>query len=131
VIVGSQSVVLDFDGGCRVERDDELLARLRSVLRGTDGSFILDHGGGGSLWVRMNGEDAAFLLFCPDTDGSHPGFVRTECGLGIAMIFGFYWWPETRRIQLLCGGGSCSRSMPPRGAAVEYLHLRSQAGAVT
>ena len=39
--------VLDFDGACRVERDDELLARLRSVRRGADGAFILDHGGVG------------------------------------------------------------------------------------
>jgi hypothetical protein len=40
--------VHDFDGACRVERDDELLARLRSVRRGADGSFILDHGAGGT-----------------------------------------------------------------------------------
>ena len=47
--------VLDFDGACRVERDDELLARLRSVRRGADGAFILDHGGGESLWVHITG----------------------------------------------------------------------------
>jgi hypothetical protein len=63
--------VHDFDGSCRVDRDDELLARLRSVLRGTDGAFILDHGGAGSLWVHING-NAAFLWFCPDREGSQP-----------------------------------------------------------
>jgi len=66
--------VLDFDGACRVERDDELLARLQSVRRGADGAFILDRGGGGSLWVHING-DVAFLWFCPDRNGRHPGFV--------------------------------------------------------
>jgi hypothetical protein len=50
---------------------DELLARLRSVRRGDDGAFILDHGQGGSLWVHIS--DVAFLWFCPDRDGKHPG----------------------------------------------------------
>jgi hypothetical protein len=39
---GGRVEVLDFEGTCRVEQEDELLARLRSVRRGTDGAFILD-----------------------------------------------------------------------------------------
>src|SRR5687767_6628629 len=66
--------VLDFDGSCRVERDDELLARLRSVRRGQDGAFVLCHGGDEALWVHINGQ-AACLCFFPNRNGGHPGFV--------------------------------------------------------
>jgi hypothetical protein len=38
-----------------MERNDQLLARLRLVRRGADGAFILDYAG-----VHING-DAAFL----------------------------------------------------------------------
>jgi hypothetical protein len=64
----------DSDGCRRVAREDELLARLRSVRRGPDAAFILSHGGDDSLWVHIHG-DAAFLWFLPDRDGKHPGFV--------------------------------------------------------
>ena len=85
--------VLDFDGTCRVERDDELLARLRSVRRGADGAFILDHGRGESLWVHING-NAAFLCFFPDRNGGHPGFVPDGM------------WPGDRRdVRFLLVGG--------------------------
>src|SRR5262245_1446414 len=90
--------VLDFDGACRVERDDELLARLRSVRRGADGAFILDHGGGGSLWVHING-DVAFLWFCPDRNGSHPGFVSDGM-----------WSTDRRDVRFLFVGGGEGRS---------------------
>jgi len=110
-----------FDGTCRVEHDDELIAQLRSVRRGTDGAFILDHGGGGSLWVHING-DAAFLWFCPDSN-SHPGFVPNGM------------WPGDRcdvRFVLLVGGSQGDSILAPwwqllpieaaYRAAVEYLH---------
>ncbi len=122
--------VLDFDGACRVERDDELLARLRSVRREADGAFILDHGGGGSLWVHING-DAAFLWFCPDTDGSHPGFVPDGM-----------WSGDRRDVRFLLVGGDepdsiivrWSQLLPVDAAyrpAIEYLHSPSPPASVT
>jgi hypothetical protein len=81
---GSRVNVLDFDGVCQVEHADGLLARLRSVRRGSDGAFVLDHGGKESLWVHING-DAAFVWFCPDKEGRHPGFVPDKM------------WPGERR----------------------------------
>src|SRR5262245_41344576 len=45
--------VTDFDASCVVERDDDLLTRLRTVRRGADGAFVLDHGGPESLWVHI------------------------------------------------------------------------------
>src|SRR5262249_34707353 len=76
--------VLDFDGQCQVEDEEHLLARLRSVRRGADAAFILDHGGDESLWIHING-GAAFLWFCPGTDPPHAGFVPNEM------------WPGERR----------------------------------
>jgi len=122
--------VLDFDGACRVERDDELLARLRSVRRGADGAFILDHGGGESLWVHING-DAAFLWFCPNTNGSHPGFVSDG-----------KWSKDRRDVRFLLVGGDEGSSISVRWwqllpvdaayrAAVEYLHSPSRPASVT
>jgi hypothetical protein len=66
--------ISDFDGAFQVKSDDELLTHLRLVRRDADGAFILDHGREESLWVHINGE-VAFLWFCPDTDGKHPGYV--------------------------------------------------------
>lgn len=122
--------ILDFDGACRVERDDELLARLRSVRRGVDGAFILDHGGGESLWVHING-DAAFLWFCPNTNGSHPGFVSAG-----------KWSKDRRDVRFLLVGGdeASSISVPwwqllpvdtAYAAAVEYLNSQSRPASVT
>src|SRR5262245_39435770 len=71
----------DFDGSCQVERDDELLARLRSVRRGDDGAFILSHGGPESLCLHVKG-DAAFVWFCPGPDTGHAGFVADDMWLG-------------------------------------------------
>src|SRR5215467_9865268 len=113
--------VLDFEGACRVERDDELMARLRSVRRGADGAFILDHGGSGSLWVHING-DVAFLWFCPNRNDSHPGFVSDG-----------KWSKDRRDVRFLLVGGdeASSISVPwwqllpvdaAYSAAVEYLH---------
>jgi hypothetical protein len=113
--------VHDFDGSCRVDRDDKLLARLRSVRRGTDGAFILDHGGAGPLWVHVNG-DAAFLWFCPDREGSHPGFVPDGM-----------WSGDRRDFRFLLVGGYAEDAITPSWwqllqidaayrAAVEYLH---------
>jgi hypothetical protein len=64
----------DFDGACQITRVEDLLSRLRTVRRGPDGAFVLDHGGDESLWVHIHG-DAAFLCFFPDKEGGHPGFV--------------------------------------------------------
>jgi len=122
--------VHDFDGACCVERDDELLARLRSVRRGADGAFILDHGGGGSLWVHING-DASFLWFCSDQDGSHPGFVPDGM-----------WSGDRRDVRFLLVGGDEGSAIIARWwqllpieaayrAAVEYLHSPSLPASVT
>jgi hypothetical protein len=113
-----------------VERDDELLARLRSVRRGADGAFILDHGGAGSLWVHING-DAAFLWFCPDREGSHPGFVPDGM-----------WSGDCRDVRFLLVGGYEGDAITPLWrqllpidaayrAAVEYLHSPSLPASVT
>src|SRR5262245_66651771 len=85
--------VLDFDGSNLAERDDELLARLRSVRRGPDGAFVLSHGGDESLWVHINGE-AAFLCFFPDRNGGHPGFVPDGM-----------WSGEQREVRFLLVSG--------------------------
>jgi len=53
--------VWDFDGSCHVDRDDALLARLRSMRRGPDGAFILSHDGDTLLCVHVN-EEAAILV---------------------------------------------------------------------
>ena len=41
--------VEDFDGTCHIDRDDELVARLRSVRRGSFGAFILSHAADGAV----------------------------------------------------------------------------------
>ncbi len=113
--------VLDFDGECQVERDDELLSRLRSVRRGIDGAFVLDHGGDESLWVHIHG-NVAFLWFCPASDGKHSGFVPDGM-----------WSGEHRDVRFLQVHGGDADSiivkwwqlLPLDGAyraAVEYLH---------
>ena len=116
--------VLDLSGSCEVGSDEELLSLLRSVRRGADGSFILHHGGGESLWVHINGE-AAFLCFFPDKDGGHPGFVPNEM------------WPGEHReirFRLVGGGAGDSITVPwwqlvpvdaAYRAAVEFLHSPS------
>jgi hypothetical protein len=121
--------VNDFDGSCRVARDDELLARLRSVRHGADGAFILDHGGAESLWVHING-DVAFLWFCPDRDGSHPGFVPDGM-----------WSGDRGDVRFLLVGGVGEAIVAPwwqllpidaaYRAAVEYLHSPSLPASVT
>ncbi len=113
--------VFDFDASYQVERDEELLARLRSVRRGCDGAFILSHGGDESLWGHINGE-AAFLCFFPDKNGRHPGFVPDNM-----------WGGEQHSVRfLLVGGDEGSAIEVPwwqlvpvdvaYQAAVEYLH---------
>jgi hypothetical protein len=111
----------DFDGCCEVARDDDLLSRLRSVRHGSDGAFILSHGGEVSLFVHFHG-GAAFLWFVPDRDGTHPGFVPE------AM------WPgERREVRFLQTSGTQADSilvpwwqLVPEDlayrAAVEFLH---------
>src|SRR5216117_1797895 len=89
----------DFDGYCQVERDDELLARLRSVRRDPDGAFILSHGGDESLWVHVQGS-AAFVCFFPDRDGKHPGFVTDGM-----------WPDEQRDVQFLLVNGTQADSI--------------------
>jgi hypothetical protein len=122
--------VLDFDGECQIGNDDELLARLRSVRRGADGAFILDHGRDESLWVHLN-EDAAFLWFCPDKDGRHPGFVPDGM-----------WSGDHRDVRFLLVGGSEGDAIRPPWwqllpveaayqAAIEFLHSPSLPLSVT
>jgi hypothetical protein len=86
--------VWDFNGSCQVSRDDEVLARLRSVRRGTHGAFVLSHGGEESLYIHIN-RDAAFLCFFPlDRSGGHPGFVpdhmwpATHCDVDFLLVGG-------------------------------------------
>jgi hypothetical protein len=117
--------ILDLDGACEVERDDELMTRLRSVRHGVDGAFVLDHGGPESLWVHIHG-DAVFLCFFPDEYGRHPGFVPDGM------------WPGERRparFRLVGGAEADSITVPWQQllpvasayrAAVEYLHSRSR-----
>jgi hypothetical protein len=76
--------VRDFDGVYQVKSEEELLARLRSVGRGADGAFILDHGGPASLWVHLHG-DAAFLWYWPTGASGDAGFVADQM------------WPGERR----------------------------------
>jgi hypothetical protein len=127
---GGRVEVHDFDGACRVEREDKLLARLRSVRRGADGAFILDHGEGGSLWIHING-DAAFLWFCPDNDGNHPGFVPDGM-----------WSGDHCEVRFLVLGGYEGDAIIPAWhqllpveaayrAAIEYLHWPSLPASVT
>jgi len=112
-----------------VHQDDELLVRLRSVRRGADGAFILDHGGGGALFVHIHG-DAAFLWFQPDTE-DHPGFVPNGMWSGDHHDVRFLqvngtesdaifvpWW------QLLPVDAACR-------AAIEYLHSPTLPTSVT
>jgi hypothetical protein len=73
--------VRDFDGACHPQNKDELLARLSSVRRGSDGAFVLDHGEDQSLYVHIH-ETIAFLWYCPNKDGTHPGFVPDRMWTG-------------------------------------------------
>ncbi len=119
----------DFDGCRQVERDHELLARLRSVRRGPDGAFILSHGDE-SLWVHING-NAAFLWFVPDGDGKHSGFVPDGM------------WPgEQREVRFLQTTGTEADSIivpwwqlvPVEAAyraAVEYFHTLARPSSVS
>ena len=83
-----------------------------------------------SLWVHING-DAAFLWFCPDTDGSHPGFVPDGM-----------WSGDRRDVRFLLVGGDEPDSIIVRWsqllpvdaayrAAIEYLHSPSPPASVT
>ena len=67
-------IVEDFDGTSTIDCDDELLARLRSVRRGSFGAFILSHAAdGASLWVHLNGH-VAYIHYFPPGARSHAGF---------------------------------------------------------
>jgi hypothetical protein len=121
--------VLDFEGRCQIEDDDELLNRLQSIRQGADGAFILDHGGEESLWVHING-NAAWLCFFPNRE-RHPGFVPDRM------------WPGERRDVrfLLVGGGEGDAISPPwyqllpvqtaYRAAIEFLHSPSLPASVS
>ena len=95
--------MLDFDGSCRVDRDDELLARLRSVRRRADGAFILHHGGAESLWVHVNGETARMK----------PGFCKRSSAHRTTLLSGW----STRigwRSAVIQGASTCAASVPAR-----------------
>jgi hypothetical protein len=122
--------VTDFDGWCVVEGDDDLLARLRSVRRGADGAFVLDHGGPESLWVHVNG-DAAFVWFNPGQgenragavpDGMWPGEQREVCFRLVSEFAGdtitVPWW-QLLRVEAMYR------------AALDYLHSRSRPASVS
>lgn len=122
--------VLDFDGQCRVDSDAELRSRLRAVRRGNDGAFILDHGGPESLSVHFNGT-AAFLWFCPDQEGGHPGFVPQGM-----------WAGERSRVRFLQTNGFPADAIEvpwwqlmsvevAYRAAVEYLRSPSRPASVS
>lgn len=85
---------------------------LRSVRRGAGGAFILDHGGG---WVALgpHKQGRHVPLVLPRYGGSYPGFVPDGIWSGDRCDGRFLLAGGTCRIQLSCGGGSCSRSMPP------------------
>jgi hypothetical protein len=119
-----------FDGCSQVQRDDELLARLRSDRRGSDGAFILSHGGDESLWLFIHGDDA-FLWFLPDRDGKHPGFVPDGM-----------WGSERRGVRFLQTSGTLADAIEVPGwqlvpveaayrAAVEYLHSPERPASVS
>jgi hypothetical protein len=122
--------LLDFDGTCRVEDIERLLARLRSVRRGVDGAFILSHDRKASLWVHIH-EDVAFLCYFPDNEGRHPGFVPDGMWAGAQREV---------RFRLVGGGESDSISvawwqlLPVEAAyraATEYLQSPSRPPSVT
>jgi hypothetical protein len=120
--------VYDFDGTSQVEREDELLARLRSARRGLDGAFVLDHGDRGlgpCLWVHVHG-DAAYLHYFADMSGRRAGHVPD------------LMWPggpgEPVRFRLVDGRAGDTIEVPWRQlvpvelayrAAVEFLHSPS------
>jgi hypothetical protein len=122
--------VTDFEGSCKVQSPDELLARLRSVRRGDDGAFILDHGGPESLWLHVNG-DAAFVWFCLDPATGRAGFVPDGM-----------WAGERQGVRFRLVGGSDGDTievpwwqlLPPEvayRAAVEYLHSPARPASVS
>jgi len=120
--------VLDFNGQCQLETDDELMSRLQAVRRGADGAFVLDHGGQESLWVHING-DVAWLCFFPKQ--GHPGFVPDKM------------WPgEHRDVRFLLVGEHEGDAISPPwyqllpveaayGVAVEFLHSPSLPASVS
>ena len=122
--------VLDLSGSCEVGSDEELLSLLRSVRRGADGSFILHHGGGESLWVHING-DAAFLWFSPGGEVSHPGFVPDgmwsgdRCDVRFLLVDGYEGDAIIPQWSQLLPIDAAYR------AAVEYLHSPSLPASVT
>ena len=122
--------VTDFDGSFQVQSADELLARLRSVRRGDDGAFVLDHGGPESLWLHVKG-DAAFVWFCIDPATGRAGFVPDGM-----------WAGAREGVQFRLVGGSAAddievpwwQLLPPETAyraAVEYLHSPARPASVS
>jgi hypothetical protein len=111
----------DFDGCYEVARDDELLARLRSVRRGPDGAFILSHGGEESLFVHFHG-DAGFLWFVPDRDGKHPGFVPQGMWPGERREICFLQTNGIQADSILVPWWQLVPEQAAYRAAVEYLH---------
>ena len=83
-------IFADFDGDRQVDREDDLLARLREARHGEFGHFILQHvDGGPSLWVEINGE-VAYVHYFPNDPGDHAGFhaegmTPTECDEFVTM----------------------------------------------
>jgi hypothetical protein len=68
--------IMDLAGRVSVDREDEVIHRLRSVRKDGYGAAILSHGGQASLWIHINRE-IAYLHFFPDNTGGHPGFQPT------------------------------------------------------
>jgi len=67
----------DLQGTVRVRSDEELLARLRSIRKGSYGAFVLAHNNvGPMLFVHINGE-FAYLHYFNDLSGQNAGYQPT------------------------------------------------------
>jgi hypothetical protein len=111
-----------FDGCSQVNKDDELLSRLRSERRGPDAAFMLSHGGVDSLWVHIH-DNAAFLCYLPDRDGKHAGFVPDRMWDGERRAVQFLQTTEGDTIEV-----EWYQLVPVEAAyraAVEYLHMEA------
>jgi hypothetical protein len=71
--------VADLEGEIAVDRQDELVARLRSVRKGRYGAFVLQHDDTGPmLCVHMN-NDVAYLWFVTDHTASIQASMPRGC----------------------------------------------------
>jgi hypothetical protein len=75
---GSPIQIDDLAGGVRVDSEQALLDRLRTVRKGRYGAFILSHDERGPfLFVHIN-EDLAYVHFFDDLTGDNAGYQPTD-----------------------------------------------------